>query len=138
LQALAEGPVDLVAPRQPQSTAIPGEELTRRPSGPPLATISIGIHPTRDLLRRAIDFQSLFTLLDSMGRLTVSTRLDALPALADLNPADCYLSFDIRLFVEERYARRVIGQASTVLHQHLRPNEFALKAGAADAPGKAA
>ncbi len=137
-QLLAEWPVGSLGTRHSVGRAILGEESMRRPGGPALATIAIGIHPTRDLLRRAIDFQALFTLLDTMGTLTVSTRLDELPALADLDPADCYLSFDICLAVEGGYAGLAVERARAVLDQYLRPHEFALQAGAAETPGNAA
>jgi hypothetical protein len=101
-------------------------------------TIAIGIHPARDLMRRAIDLQAIFTLLDTMGALTVSTRLDALPAPEELDPADCYLGFDIMLKVDGRCAALIQEEVSDLLRSHLKPSEYALQTYFGEAQGMSA
>lgn len=59
--------------------------------------IKIALTPDTDLFRRAIDLRHVFAGLETLGRLRVTTRLDRLPPLSELNPKECHLTFALEI-----------------------------------------
>lgn len=81
--------------------------------------LDILVAPHRDLFRRAVDLRHLFAGLEAFGTLAVAPDLDALPALADSDPADCHLRLRLRLETEAAPQR-----VAETLELSLDPDEF--------------
>jgi len=79
----------------------PAAAATAPPPAVP-GSLEILLRPNRDLFRRAVDLRHVFAGLEAFGTLAVAPDLDALPSLADLDPADCHLRLRLRLDTEAR------------------------------------
>ena len=79
------------APARPAGTA--GEAV---PTGP-APRWHIHFHPYRELLARGNDPLRMLRELAALGELEVRVDAQALPALADLSPQDCYLAWSLEV-----------------------------------------
>jgi two-component system chemotaxis sensor kinase CheA len=60
--------------------------------------LELHLHPRQDLFRRAVEPAVLFRMLRELGRLKVRKVEDsAVPPLAELDPADCWLAWELEL-----------------------------------------
>ncbi len=81
--------------------------------------LDILLTPHRDLFRRAIDLRHIFASLEAFGNLAVAPALDALPALAAVDPDECHLRLRLRLDTEATRER-----VAETLELSLDPEEF--------------
>ena len=58
---------------------------------------TIGFAPLPHLLLRGNDPLAIFTALGALGRIDATAALDRIPPLAELDPQQCYLSWQVRL-----------------------------------------
>ncbi len=102
-----------------QTQPAPSDAQPAPPAGP--GRLDIMVAPHRDLFRRAVDLRHLFAGLEAFGTLAVAPDLDALPTLADANPADCHLRLRLRLETEATPQR-----VAETLELSLDPDEFSI------------
>ncbi len=88
--------------------------------------LDILLTPHRDLFRRAIDLRHIFASLEAFGNLAVAPALDALPALAAVDPDECHLRLRLRLDTEATRER-----VAETLELSLDPEEFSIEVPAA-------
>lgn len=69
----------------------------------------IAFRPYLQLLARGNDPLRMFSELAQLGELEIVARTDAVPPLADMDPENCYLSWQLRLVTEA--PREAVGQA---------------------------
>jgi two-component system chemotaxis sensor kinase CheA len=100
-----------------QTQPAPCDAPSAPPAGP--GRLDILVAPHRDLFRRAVDLRHLLAGLEAFGALAVAPDLDALPPLADSNPADCHLRLRLRLETEATPQR-----VAETLELSLDPDEF--------------
>jgi len=98
----------------------------------------IRFHPYRELLARGNDPLRMLRELAALGELAVRVDAQMLPALAEVNPQDCYLAWSLELpgEVPEDAIRQVFewAEGDCDLSIERLPGEQALPAGAQDAP----
>ncbi len=96
------GPAESAAENAAVSSAGPEASQAAAPAAPPAAPgrLDILLAPHRDLFRRAVDLRHLFASLEAFGSLAVAPALDALPALAAVDPDECHLRLHLRLDTE--------------------------------------
>ena len=102
----AAAAVPLAAPAAPANVAAPV-------AAPSSASIGgawlIAFRPYLQLLARGNDPLRMFGELSQLGELEIVARTDAVPPLADMDPENCYLSWQLRLVTEA--PREAVGQA---------------------------
>ncbi len=98
---------------------------------PPTAPgrLDILLAPHRDLFRRAVDLRHLFASLEAFGSLAVAPALDALPALAAVDPDECHLRLHLRLDTEATRER-----VAETLELALDTDEFSIEVPSAAKP----
>jgi two-component system chemotaxis sensor kinase CheA len=90
---VAEEPVALAT-----TASAPGPATNSlMPAASAPARWEISFKPRAELLQRGNDPLRIFRELTALGTLRTKIQLDALPALAELDPQACYLSWDIEL-----------------------------------------
>ena len=90
-----EDPEDEPAARRRPASATSG--ASRSASGGPLKEYRITLTPGPDTLRRGINPLGTFDELRELGETRIETDMGAVPALDDLDPERCYLSWTITL-----------------------------------------
>jgi two-component system, chemotaxis family, sensor kinase CheA len=116
LEALFSGP-------EPQAESLPSP-----PPAAELVTMRLDLRPRRDLFRRAVEPSLLIKALKDYGRVKVKADTRAVPRLADLDPEDCWLAFEIE--IETDASRDVL---ASVLEPFLDQGEVSIT-GPADEP----
>jgi two-component system chemotaxis sensor kinase CheA len=92
LEALWQGSVE-IAPHPPAALETAGAPVLSPASG----GWYIAFHPCPTMLQTGNDPVRLFRELETLGTLTVQVDMTRLPALADLAPETCYLSWELTL-----------------------------------------
>ncbi len=115
----AEGAAESAAAPPAGQEASPAAAPAAPPAPAAPGRLDILLTPHRDLFRRAVDLRHLFASLEAFGSLAVAPSLDALPALAAVDPDECHLRLHLRLDTEATRER-----VAETLELALDPEEY--------------